>query len=142
MLPLHMQHHPASNQHFQLETGGEHISNDAPRRYNLLEVVQDEQERLIAQDSPYLLQERKVFLFLNVEHLRERGQHCLSTTELVQRHKTHAIRKEGTQLIRHLQGQACFPYPGGTHQRDQAHICPAQQVSNRCHLLLAANKGG
>jgi hypothetical protein len=110
------------------------------RRDHMHEVVEHQQETLVADDGLQSLDQRPVACFANDERLDDGGSQQRGTANRGERNDCDAIG----EVIRHLgyrtQREAGLAHATGTGQRQQRDRVIEQEGPRRCDLVLAADK--
>ena len=70
------------------------------------------------------------------------GQHQRRIVQRLEGDEGDAIGKVRRDFGRHRQGKAGLAHPAGAGQRDQRHVLPPQQGTDRRDLLIAADQRG
>ena len=117
-----VQHHPARDQHVQLRDTPEQVGDHAGRLQHLLEVVQHDEQLLVAQIGLEPFQQRLSGSFLEAKGGSNRGHDQRRISDWRKVNKEDAVGKGIEELGRDLERQAGLADAAGSRQRDQSHI--------------------
>jgi hypothetical protein len=134
--------HPTGHQHFELAAGRKEVGHEWGRRDHLLEVVQHEQQVLVAKECTESLDQWLVAGLPYAKNVSDRGCDQVGVSDRRQTHEEHAVRADIVHVGGHAQGKTGLAHAAGTGQGEQANLVLVQQVDEHCHLTLAAHERG
>ncbi len=112
------QRRPAGGHDPQLRATLDEPSDVRSRRHDLLQVVEEQKRRLVADEGHDPLAERPSLGLLHVERLRERRQECLGLVDVGHRDERDAVEELGRQQPAELDHGPGLPDTAGTGDRD------------------------
>ena len=127
---------PAGDEHLQLRALGDEIGNQAGRRCDVFEVVQQQQHPAIAQRDGESLRHGQGARLGEAQSLGDGGRDQGGIAQCVQRNPDNAASESGSQVRGDGQGEAGLPDTTRTGQRHHAHVRVTQQVGHRGNIPL------
>ena len=140
VLARKMQRDPARHQRAQVRALRQQRGHQRRGTHNLLEVIEHQQQRFIAQRVLKQLGVRRAALHIQPQRLGNRRANLPGQGQGRQRHKAHAVAEIGRQLARDRQAEPGFARAARPRQRQQAHAVVAQARPRRSKLGLAPDQ--
>jgi hypothetical protein len=120
MLAVDAQRCATGDEHAQPRGGGQHLSDQRCGFEQVLEVIQNQEQALVAQPGREQLLRRLAAALLETKRLRDRGGDDLRVVDRGQAHHEDAVYEGGDVPEGKIKRQARLADAAGADQRDQA----------------------
>ena len=108
--------------------------------HQLLEVVEHQQRRTLAQGCDQLIQRRRAALQHQAEFACDARGHVLHRQQVFERHEGRVVAMRWRQVVQHAARQAGLAHAARARQADQAHVVARQQLGDVSPLACAADE--
>ena len=131
---------PTRGQHFERRASSQQLGHHRRGGRNVLEVVKDEQHPPAEQERPDAIHQSHSARLAQAEGLGDRRRHQGGVADGFERDEAFAMLVVGSELRRHMPGEAGLADPARAGQRHQTHISPAQQRAHVCSIAFATDQ--
>ena len=135
-----MQSRSTAHQYLQLWAGSQEFREERSNWGYLLKVIQQHQEVLLSKEAFELIHRRLPGGFFQTQGMGDSRSNQCGIVKRFQGDKADTSGEVLPQVSRHLERQPRFADPTGASDDQEAYLCAPEQVTDGCHLLLAANQ--
>src|SRR6266851_3428223 len=130
VLGSHMQRLPTRHEHLELWTVGEQVRHLDSSAHHLLEVVQEQQDLLLAELFLETFQQRLTSHLRNAQHLSDGGHNQSGVAQGSQVYKNHPVCEAVREFRGQLQAQTRFAHAAWAGQGHKAYILALHEMSD------------